>query len=696
VSGSGSFQFATRLTSGSAYSVTVQSQPSSLPTLLCSVSKGSGQIDGADITDVLVSCASPAIALLAGRLGGSGNLDGQGSEARFDKPGGLAVDSDGTLYVVDGFGTVIRKISSGGLVTTIAGQSVVFGYGDGTGSAALFNGAGGLGANGADGVYVADSGNNVIRKVSSSGVVTTVAGQPGVVGALNGVGSAAQFYHPGGVVSDTTGNLYVGDYGNDTIRKITPDGSVTTFAGQPGDFGEGNGNLSVATFFNPGTLAIDSSGSLYISDTGNGVVRKIAGGTVSTVAMTSPGPLPEGYICGRLCGPYGIAVDSSGIYVSDFARDKVFLITPSGTLQTVAGSYNDPSGLAITPDGTLYVSDGVNSVIREVSPSGAFSTFAGALPSNGSADGPAAQARFSFPVGIVRDSHGNLFIADTGNFTIREISPGGTVSTFAGRAGANACLDGIGGAARFCGPTDIAIDVADNLYVVDSNLIRKVTPAAVVTTFAGNPSDKPCVSVDGTGEAASFCLPDGIALDSAGNLYVADNDTIRKITPAAVVTTFAGTAGVAGSVDGVGSAARFHGPAGLAVDSAGNIYVADNMNSTIRKITPGASVTTFAGTAGVSGSHDGTGSAATFVAPGGVTIDSAGNLYVTDGSTIRLISPSAVVTTIVGTPGSFGVRIGSLPGSLNVPQRIVLDSSSGSHLIVTDSGENSVLWITLQ
>src|SRR4030095_14292092 len=193
-------------------------------------------------------------------------------------------------------------------------------------------------------------------------------------------------------------------------------------------------------------------------------------------------------------------------------------------------------------------------------------------------------------------------------------------STFAGTAGMSGSTDGTGSAARFTSPAEVAFDSANNLYVADTgnHTIRKITPAGVVSTFAGSPGMPG--SADGTGRAARFDSPIGVSLDSAGNLYVgdADNATHRKITPAAVVTTFAGKAGETGSADGTGSNARFSGPRGVAVSAAGNVYVADAFNNTIRKITPEGVVTTLAGLAGETGSADGTGSAARVNPPPGI------------------------------------------------------------------------------
>ena len=234
--------------------------------------------------------------------------------------------------------------------------------------------------------------------------------------------------------------------------------------------------------------------------------------------------------------------------------------------------------------------------------------------SNPGADGTGSAARFYFPNGVAVDSAGNVYVADTNNYTIRKITPSGVVSTLAGLAGSPGSADGTGSAARFNDPYGVAVDSAGNVYVADTgnNTIRKITPSGVVSTLAGLAGS--IGSADGTGSAARFFQPYGVAVDSAGNVYVADtnNNTIRKITPSGVVSTLAGLAGSFGSADGTGSAARFYYPEGVAVDSAGNVYVADTGNDTIRKITPSGVVSTLAGLAGSIGSADGTGSAARF------------------------------------------------------------------------------------
>src|ERR1051325_10454962 len=261
-------------------------------------------------------------------------------------------------------------------------------------------------------------------------------------------------------------------------------------------------------------------------------------------------------------------------------------------------------------------------------------------------------------------------------------SPDGvpTLALFAGDASSLGSLDATGPAARFNGASAVATDSAGNVYVADSgnHTIRKITPAGVVSTLAGAAGS--AGSTDATGAAARFNSPRSVATDNAGNVYVADtgNNTIRSITPTGVVTTLAGTAGMSGSTDASGAAARFNAPRGIASDAAGTLYVADSGNNTIRKITPTGAVTTLAGTAGSSGSTDASGAAARFNDPMGIAIDSAANVYVgdTNNNTIRKITAGGSVTTIAGTPQMAGFTPGPLPGLLSAPPGVAISATS--------------------
>jgi sugar lactone lactonase YvrE len=284
------------------------------------------------------------------------------------------------------------------------------------------------------------------------------------------------------------------------------------------------------------------------------------------------------------------------------------------------------------------------------------------------------------------DADGNIYVADMGTNTIRKITPEDVVTTLAGTAGTSGHSDGTGSAASFDLPQGITVDTGGNLFVTDyfNDTIREITPEGVVTTLAGTAGTSG--STDSTGTAARFNSPMGIAVDAGDNVYVADmnNNTIRKITSEGVVTTLAGTAGKQGHSDGTGAAASFVDPEGIAVDTSGNVYVADTFNDTIRKITPGGVVTTLAGTAGTTGSADGAGTAASFYEPEGIAVDASGNIYVADNgnSLIRKITPAGVVTTIIGAPGNATASTGLLPASIYAPQYVAVDSTGNLYITV--------------
>jgi hypothetical protein len=318
-------------------------------------------------------------------------------------------------------------------------------------------------------------------------------------------------------------------------------------------------------------------------------------------------------------------------------------------------------------------------------------TLAGQAGTSGFTDGSGAAARFYFPSDAAVDAAGNIYVADTDNHTIRKVTPAGTVTTLAGLAGTNGSADGSGTAARFNHPSGVAVDAAGNVYVADTDndTIRKITSAGVVTTLAGSAGVSG--SADGSGTAARFSGPSGIAADAAGNLYVADtlNHTIRKVTSSGAVSTVAGLAGASGSADGTGAVARFHGPQGLAVDSLGNLYVADTNNDTIRKVvlSTGA-VNTVAGQAGISGSADGTGSQARLYFPSGVAVDRSGNLYVadTENSTIREITSAGVVLTVAGQAGVSGGDDGAgIAARFHFPAGLAVDDAGDIYVADTSN-----------
>ncbi len=298
-----------------------------------------------------------------------------------------------------------------------------------------------------------------------------------------------------------------------------------------------------------------------------------------------------------------MTIDSAGnCYVADSANNVIRKITPAGIVSTLAGTpgiigskdgtggaaqFNSPVGITVDGAGNLYVAESTNSTIRLITPAGVVTTWAGSALNVGSTDGPRLSARFTYPAALAIDGTINLYVADTGNFTIRKINAAGVVSTLAGSAGDPGASNGPGKAARFFQSLGLAVDRTGNIYVGDTGnqIVRKITPAGLVTTLAGTAGVN-VAYMDATGPAAAFEAPQGVAVDAAGNVFVADagtNCAIRKITPSGVVTTLGGLANFQDSIDGTGSAARFRQPFGIAVDNAGQeVYVADASANTIR------------------------------------------------------------------------------------------------------------------
>lgn len=602
-----------------------------------------------------------AVTTIAGIRGVSGMVDGEADKALFRLPTSLAVDATGVIYVADSFNNAIRRVTPDGVVSLVAGGQGGgpnnSGSADGVGSAARFNFPRGVViTNGL--IYVADTGNCTIRTITPQGSVTTLSGSVGVHQSIDGPIGTARFAGPTRIAADGGGNIYVLD--SFAVRKITPGGNVSTLAGKAGESGFSDGVGGDARFSSFGGITASKDGTLFVMD--NERVRMITtAGKVTTVAGGYPAQFIGDQVAfdgkgseARFKGSKGITIDSSGtlVVVDEKVRrvtsDMTVTTLPAATLFPLDNTADDtgamlPVGgvkdIAVDAAGNIYFADFGDACFRRLTPSGVLSTM---QPMDLRPDGRKVPVPIH-PATLAVDSAGIVYFFEGG--ALGRIGHDGVVTLFAGDRIYNGTADGIGRQARFNSPQRIAFDNQNNLYVADtySYTIRKVTPEAVVSTLAGSPGN--AGNVDGTGNAAQFAWPLGIAVDSVGNVYVADtryiavSETIRKITPSGVVTTLAGVVGQSGNVDGVGGSARFSHPTALATDRRGNVYVADAWNRRLRKITPAGVVTTLAGSDVTPPGIDGTGAAATFdTVMSGITVDSVGNLYALDGSRIRVAS----------------------------------------------------------
>jgi len=638
-----------------------------------------------------------SVAALAGAAGGPGFFDGSASDpVRFDSPYAVAVTATGDRFVADMKNHVIRKVDATGRVTTFAGAFGVAGSADGTGTAARFNLPSGIVAVGTT-LYVCDTGNHTIRKiVSTSGLVTTVAGTPGVPGAIdNTLPGNVLFSSPRGITSDGGTNLYVADTGNHKIRKvISASGATTTFAGS-GSPGFADNTGTTASFVSPEGITFDGS-SLFVADTGNHAIRKITPvGTVGEVT-TLAGDGTSGFLdnaaggSARFSSPVSLVAIGSNLFVSDTGNHVVRQVEPAGFVTTLAGlpqvagfsdgtgsaaRFNSLKGIAVQEgvSNLFYVADTENHVIRQVSVGGTVVTTAGSPPQAGLVNSTGESARFDAPAGVTVIGD-DLFVSDTGNNTVRKVTASGVVTSLTGSV--------------FNGPRGI-VAVGTDLYVADSenHAIRKVTSAGVVTPFAGSDAGVEGFA-NGTGTAARFRMPKGIATDGSF-LYVADtgNHAVRKIDiGSAAVTTVAGDGTPGLPTD---TPSRFRSPEGIAF-LGGNIYVADTGNHAVQKVTPAGVATNFAGSsAGVSGSVDDTGTAARFHTPRGIAgVDPF--LYVADtgNHTVRRISTSRKVITFAGDPGA-ATTINGDPSAarMNAPTGI---AGVPGTIYFTDTNENVI------
>ena len=718
--------------------------------------------------------------------GSSGSVNGNGTSASFSNPFGVAVDSIGNIYVTDGSNNLIRKIDSSGDVTTLAGSGST-GSVDGQGTSASFKSPRGITVDNNGNVYVADMYYSLIRKIDSDGNVTTIAGSE--YGSEDGQGTSASFHYPNEIALDSRGNLYIADRYNNLIRKIDSSGNVTTIAGI-GSAGSTNGNGTSASFNQPYGIAVDNSGNIYVADSGNYLIRKLikSYSLTGTPSKNDAGiydinlSVNDGYVSTSLNYKISVAEEksldvvlspsttkdftTSELLLDDTNISKINLSTlPSngslklnGTVLSVDEniSSSDFGNLSYTPSSTyigfdkfifkaynsdgiytkeitinlivndtpsftsssediqldvnesydynITVDDSVNKGLDVASKSGetlsswlelsedyTVSTFAGS-GSKGSADGNGILASFKLPTRMVVDSNGNIYVVDSGNHLIRKIDSSGNVTTLAG-SGTNGSQNGNGTSASFNAPVGMAVDSSGNLYIADSfnHQIRKIDTSGNVTTLAGSGSEG---SADGKGTSASFNAPYGVAVDSSRNVYVADtyNNLIRKIDVSGNVTTLAGSGSI-GSEDGNGISASFRSPRGIAVDSSGNVYVADSSNHLIRKIDSSGNVTTIAGS-GDYGSADGQGTSASFHNPNEVTVDSNGNLYVADryNHLIRKIDTSGNVTTIAGSGAQGSTNGNGTSASFYQPQGVAVDGSG--NLYVADSDNHLIRKLT--
>ncbi|MDD5543122.1 MAG: NHL repeat-containing protein [Acidobacteriia bacterium] len=634
---------------------------------------GAGGIYFADQIESRVYRVLPdgTLHLIAGSTYGFGGDAGPATSARLAHPTGLALDAQGDLYIADTLNDRIRVVAPSGVINTAVGTGIHGFSGDGgPATSAQLAYPCGVAFDSKGNLYIADMNNFRVRQVTVAGVIVTVAGTGSMsFGGDGGPATSAALSFPYAVAVDSAGNLFIADSGNSRIRKVTPGGVISTVAGSGTQGLEGDSGPAIsAHLFIPHGVAVDAQGNIYIADTLNPHIRRVT--------------------------PDGLINVYAGAASIGFSGD--------GGLASLA-QLNEPNGVAVDAAGNLLIADAGNSRIRRVTPGGIINTVAGAGTYGfGGDNGPASSAHLYFPTGVVSDAVGNIYVSDSYNQRIRKITPAGVITTVAGSGVAGFAGDG-GSAtsARLNYPGAVTLDAAGNLFISDTNnhRVRKVTPSGVINTVAGNGT----FGFSGDGGpaiSAQLYLPHGLATDATGNLYIADwaNYRVRKVTLAGTISTFAGIGTLGFTGDGGPATLAQLGPIGLALDNGANFYIADEGNFRVRKITPGGVINTVAGTwAGPPEAEGVPATSAGLAVVSGVAVDAAGNFYIADSGLQRIskVTPAGLINTVTGNRvnGFSGDGGSALSGQLNNPNGVAVDP--WGNLYIADTYNHRIRKITL-
>jgi trimeric autotransporter adhesin len=640
----------------------------SLPALAAPMGRLSGMVlrpDGSflvsdgDNSQIFKITAGGMLSVYAGN--GQPGFSGEGGpavNASLATQQGIAVDGQGNLYVADTSNQRVRKVDTNGVITTVAGNGNAGFAGDGgLAISAQLSAPWSVAVDGSGALYIADSGNNRIRKVAPNGLISTFAGNG--AGRFSGDGAAltSSLNSPRGVLLDGAGNLYIADTLNNRIRKIGADGMLVTVVGNgQGGFAGDGGPASQAHLSNPWSVTMDASGNLYIADIADYRVRQVTtDGRITTIAGNGGigfsgdgGPATQAQIT-----PVAVAVGAGGtVYIADQTNERIRAVT-NGTINTIAGTgfyryrgdggmataavFNNPTNVGFDAQGNLYLTDQQNDAIRMIQPGGTIGTFAGTGAAGETGNGgPAKSATLYAPWGLGLDANGNVYFTEPYTNYVRKVDTSGIITKIAGTGNGGSTGDNAPAVqAQVNGPRSVASDLSGNTYIAEdgSSRIRKISPTGVITTVAGN-GTAGFAGDEGLAVNAQINHPASVAADSAGNLYIADfdNQRVRKVTTDGKIHTVAGNGNMGSSGDGgLATAAQLNVPVSVAVDNKGNLFIGEHEGHRVRKVTPNGTISTVAGNGILAFSGDGgAATSASISQPYGLAVDGSGNLFIAD------------------------------------------------------------------
>lgn len=600
---------------------------------------------------------------------------------------GISQDSAGNIYIANYSNYKVIKIDSLGNARVFAGNGTKGTSGNnGPATSAQIENVTSIAFDPSGNAYISQTETHVVRKISTDGLITHFAGTATAGHSGDGgQASVAQLHGPQGVSCDSSGNVYISEHSGKRVRKVTPAGVISTFAGNgtSGSTGDG-GQATSAALSGMYALTFDRFGSAYIPDHLGHKVRKVtSAGVISTFAGTgvqsSTGDGAQA-ASATLNLPCGVSIDSAdAVYITECGGNKIRKVLTTGVISTFAGTgvknssgdggpavsaeLDKPVGILAHTDGNIYVSEHDSDVVRKITTSGLITTIAGRLAINGytgdGGPGTSARVRVDTDNGyLAADSLGNLYIQNTWDSVVRKLSTDGIISAFAGTGVAGDFGNGgQASSAQLNGPGGIAFDTAGNMYIADwSNfVVRKVATDGVISVFAGDGNDGNGGN-GGPALSASFDGVWGVAADYAGNVYVLDfNDArIRKVDTAGQISVYAGN-GVQGYSGDGGLAvnASIYPYAGIVFDQNNVLYIADYYNHVIRSVKTDGTITTIAGTgtAGFSG-DGGAATSAKLNYPHSIVVDLQGNILFTEQNNhlIRKIATSGIISTLYGSP----------------------------------------------